>query len=172
MSAQDKPLSLNLQHGSCSLYQTLYFPAPFLFSQPQDCTSPFLLLFLSRPFKKWKDRGKKNPPHWATLAKGHTPSNHYPSLWFLPIWARQRQLLGCLLCCLPCYSEYTGMTTGVAEASLFNSPQLYSVRQSTQRPPDVWHKNTQGQTGYSNDENVSISSSFIRKQLQPWNSPL
>lgn len=29
VSAQDKPVSLNLQHGSPSLYQTLHFPAPF-----------------------------------------------------------------------------------------------------------------------------------------------
>ncbi len=60
VSAQDKPVSLNLQHGSPSLYQTLHFPAPF--SSGSHPISPLHFSFFSSPgpYMKWKDRTRNS----------------------------------------------------------------------------------------------------------------
>lgn len=47
VSAQDESASLNLQHGSPWLYQTIHFPCSIFLSPPHHFTSLFLSLFIT-----------------------------------------------------------------------------------------------------------------------------
>lgn len=56
-------------------------------------------LYLSVPLSFW--------PQAFIWSNGHSQSSHYPSLWFLPIHARQRQLLGRpLSSCIASFTTY------------------------------------------------------------------
>lgn len=76
----------------CIKHSTPLIHFPFTAATLYLCSTFFLApgLYLVQKDKK----KKKNPQCRATLSNGHSQSSHYPSLWFLPICARQRQLLG------------------------------------------------------------------------------
>lgn len=136
VSAQDKPVSLNLQHGAplrCIKHSTslLHFVLP-------ATRFHLSLSFLSpAPYVKWRDGGgKKN-----VLCAGHLwPRDtvrqvitHHSD--FLLSVSKTKTVVRetlILLCCQLCYLKYSAMTTGAAETSPFTSAWLHSVCQSTQ----------------------------------------
>lgn len=121
-SAQDEPVSLNLQHSFPSLYQTLHFPVPF-----SSHSHKILPLLFSPQVLIWSEKIKKGKSlqRWATLAKGHTLSSHYPSL--IPSYLCKTKTVVretvILLRCQPQYSDCSAMSTEENMTSLF-TPQF------------------------------------------------
>lgn len=109
VSDRDKPVSLNLQHGSPWLYQTIHFPAPF--SSRSHTISPlyFYLFLLPGPYVKWKDRSEYSPAlgnfsqrtyNVKSLSITVIPS--YPDKTKTVVW-----LALILLRCQLCYLKYS-----------------------------------------------------------------
>lgn len=120
VSAQDKPVSLILQHGFPSRYQTFHLPAPF--SSGGHMISPlYFYLFSSQgSYMKWKDRTRNSS------VPGNFGQRTYfvesLSITVIPSYLGETKTVVketlILLCCQLCYLKYSGMTTGAAETSL------------------------------------------------------
>lgn len=131
VSAQDKTVALNLQHGSPPLYQTLHHSAPF--SSHSHKTSPLYSFFLCLCRVSNEAKGRELHSARQPLAKGQSRPviiHHGDSILYLDMTKTVVRETLILLCCQICYLKYSCMTTGAAGTLHFTSVLLYSVCQS------------------------------------------